>query len=315
MEKYRADMMRVGGVDGFRGLSIMLMVFFTLIIGLSDSLPDLLTHNQPFSLHLGDFVLPMFLFASGMSIVFFREKIAHLKPLERAFFAAERFSRVAVVWLFLSPFTGGGLFEMDEIMLSAVLFVPSYVLAGKSIRAPIAASLCCFALYFLLMWLGKLPDFEEHYLGGFQAAVFYLPVMLGGVMAGKKIGQVGDLLIPYSFLSAVLLLIVPPYKLSVTPSFIALSVAVCIAAYILFEKTGSGLQKLGKEPLKYWVLMALFIVVPLKLYAYYNGLVLPLGLGWETAVLMAIGSLFCLYLIKEAFDSLAALLSSFWVRK
>ncbi len=71
--------MRIRSIDVFRGISILLMVFFTLILRLSDSLPVLIIHNVRESIHLGDFVLPMFLFASGISLVFFAKKRKKLK--------------------------------------------------------------------------------------------------------------------------------------------------------------------------------------------------------------------------------------------
>ena len=50
------------------------MVFFTVTLRLSSDLPDPLRHNVWGSLHLGDFVLPMFLFASGLSLAYFLQK-------------------------------------------------------------------------------------------------------------------------------------------------------------------------------------------------------------------------------------------------
>ena len=60
-------------MDAFRGLAIVGMVFFTLTLKLSRNLPDILKHNVSGSLHLGDFVLPMFIFGSGISLAYSKE--------------------------------------------------------------------------------------------------------------------------------------------------------------------------------------------------------------------------------------------------
>ncbi|HSB46667.1 MAG TPA: heparan-alpha-glucosaminide N-acetyltransferase domain-containing protein [Candidatus Bilamarchaeum sp.] len=299
--------MRVRGIDVFRGFSILLMVFFTLILGLSSSLPDALSHNKEFSLHIGDFVLPMFLFASGMSLVFFREKIAHLNAVQRLFFVAERFCRIAAVWFFLSPFTSGEVFGMDELMLSAVLFIPAYVLAGFGDMVLAGASAACFAGYFILAGSGALPNFSAHYLGGFEGAAFYLPVMLGGVLAGRRLELLPQLLAASGIAAVALLLLSAPYKLSLTPSFMALSVFVSIAAYMTLERQRSGkLEFLGRDPLRYWVLMVVLVFVPLKVYAYYAGILLPLGMDWPVAILAAASVMAGLFLISLGLDRLVA---------
>ena len=63
-------------IDAHRGLAILGMVFFSLTIRLSADLPGPLKHNVRNSLHIGDLVLPMFLFASGLSLAYFLEKHA-----------------------------------------------------------------------------------------------------------------------------------------------------------------------------------------------------------------------------------------------
>lgn len=295
--------MREPGIDVFRGVSIILMVFFTLALGLSRALPDILVHNRPFSLHPGDLVLPMFLFASGMSIVFYRKKISGLKPTSQAFYVAERFGRLAVIWFWLAPFTAGDFFEMDELMLSAVLFVPSYIIAGMGERAILGSIAAVSIAYLALGAAGALPDFTGHYLGGFAAAPFYLPVMLWGVLAGRNIEKIERVMLSCLIFAAILLLAVPPDKLNATPSFMALSAFVSIALFGLIRGfRNPALEYIGKDPIRYWVLMVLLIIVPIKLYAFYTFTGLPLGMGWPEAVAISLAACLFLYLVSLGLD-------------
>ncbi|MBU1165779.1 DUF1624 domain-containing protein, partial [Candidatus Micrarchaeota archaeon] len=158
--------MRIREIDIFRGVTIVLMVFFSIICRLSRSLPDALIHNIPNSLHTGDLVLPMFLFASGMSIVFFAEKHGKRGKKEYVLDIIERFGMLAGIAILLSVFSGGGFFEMDELMLSAILFLVSILLVGFSEIMIFAVMLLVFLIYFVLQNFSLLPDFSLHYLGG-----------------------------------------------------------------------------------------------------------------------------------------------------
>jgi len=320
--------MRLRSIDAFRGLAIVLMVFFTLTLTFSSQLPDLITHNVAGSLHAGDFVLPMFLFASGMSLVFFHEKRKKKKALEYALDVVERFGKLALVSFLLSPFTAG-IFQMDEVMLSAILFLVCVVLVGLPEMVLVLVAFAVFAIYFALYDLSLLPDFSAYYLGGYPAAIFYLPVMLGGVIAGKLIAEKKGLapaLLGAGLLFVVLLLVVPPDKSEATPSFMALSVAVSLLVFVLIERAvGTGRERkrtsdepglvgtergvvsgffeyLGRQPINYWVLMFLLARIPLSFYAIYMGIELPLGLGWMEAVILAAAYAPLLYLVSRLGD-------------
>ena len=299
--------MRVRAIDVFRGLSIVLMVFFSIICRLSDSLPDSLKHNVESSLHVGDFVLPMFLFASGMSLVFYTRKREKKKKSEHLLDIVERFGKLAGIAILLSPFSAGGLFEMDEVMLSALLFVPSIILLGFSEAVIFTVALLVFVLYFALQGMFMLPDFTAHDLGGYAAAIFYLPVMLGGVLAAKRINETGKLLAVATLVFLLLLVLAPPYRISVSPSFMALSVAFSLAVFTIVKHVKSGfLEYLGRKPLRYWVLMFVVLIVPITFYTLFSGSWLPLGLGWEAALAITSMSLLLLYLISKAMDCMAS---------
>ncbi len=300
---YIVSCMRIRQIDVFRGLSIVLMVFFSIIARLSDSLPDILEHNEAGSLHLGDFVLPLFLFASGMSLVFFDEKRKGLSRTTYLLDVTGRFGKLVLIALFLSPFSAGEALGMDEVMLSALLFVPSIALIRYAERMIAAVAVMLLLLYIILQHSALLPDFTLHYLGGYAAAPFYLPVMLGGVLAGKRLKDIKGLFLASLIVTAVLLFLVPPYKMDVSPSFMALSVSVSLLVFMLVGDIGNGrLEYLGKRPIRYWVLMFVFLLIPLYFYSIFNGMRLPLGSGWLEATALGLLSLCLLYIISKGID-------------
>lgn len=317
--------MRVRSIDAFRGISIVLMVFFTLINRLA-VLPDILRHNVPDALHFGDFVLPFFLFASGMSLFFFAKKRETGKKSEYALDIIERFGKLVLISFFLSPFTAG-LFGMDEVMLNALLFIPSVILLALPELVLIFVALAIFALYFIISSLSLLSIHPSaYYLGGYAAAPFYLPVMLFGVVAGRRIAE-GEKLAPLLavsvVLSAILLFLVPPQKMFVTPSFMGLSITLSLVFFMLVDffennkKSGSGVAKrieilflgffgyLGVKPIRYWGLMFVLFIIPASFYALAAGLDFPFGLNWMEAVAISVFYVFFLYAISRGMDEIA----------
>ncbi len=297
--------MRLPEIDRFRGLAVVSMVFFTMVRLLSDRLPDVLAHNIPLTLHLGDFVLPMFLFASGMSLVFFVRKRAG-KP---GFLIdlAERTGLLLMVWFLISPLSGGGVLQMDEIMLSVLLSLPTIALAAAPEIILAAAALAPVALYLVLSWAGMLPDFTAHYLGGYPAAPFYLPVMLCGALAARRIERLWTVFVPALAAAAVLLLIVPPYKLSASPSFMALSVVFSLAVFEAVKRLRSGwLEYLGTRSIRYWILMWIVVIVPLVFILLSRGVDFPLKLEWPEAVLASFLALAVIFLASLAVDRIVA---------
>jgi predicted acyltransferase len=295
--------MRVREIDTFRGLSILLMVFFTMIFRLSRELPDFILHNMRNSVHLGDFVLPMFLFASGMSIVFFVRKRENKKPGIFTMDVAGRFGKLAMIAFFLSPFSAGEALGMDEVMLSALLFIPSVALARTNVRTIAAVMVVVLASYFVLAAAEALPDFTEHYLGGYESAVFYLPVMLAGVVAGKMLDRTKELMIAFLAVAVVLMFVVPPYKMSLSPSFMMLSAAVSLMVFEVSKKNRcERMEYLGRKPIRYWVLMFILMVIPLSMYEVYADTSIPLGLGAEAAFSITLLLLPAIYIVSRGID-------------
>ena len=305
--------MRIGAIDAFRGVSIVLMVFFKLISRLGH-LPEVLRHNVSDTLHVGDFVLPMFLFASGMSLVFFHKKREKKEKTSYVLDIVEKIGKLVLISFLISPFSVGGILEMDEVMLNAVLFVPAVLLVALPEVVISAVALLTLISYFILLKSAMLPDFTAHYLGGYTAAVFYLPVMLGGVLTGKKISErknVDALILTTVALSIVLVAVIPVDKMSATPSFMALSVVLSLLVYKLIEYAQKQTEKclvwnyleyLGKDPIRYWVLMFAILIAPISFYALYSGSGLPIGIEWKAAAIISIICIPVLYFISICVD-------------
>lgn len=295
--------MRIREIDDFRGLSIVLMVFFTMILRLSDSLPDFLIHNVPNSLHLGDFVLPMFLFASGMSIVFYAKKRASKTRAQYALDVIERVGLLVLVWIFISPLSSGEVLGMDELMLSVILFIPSLALSALPEEQIAAVAIAPMISYVILNYLGMLPNLTIHYLGGYQAAIFYLPVMLAGVIAGKRLDDLNKLVLISAIVTLLFLAVVPPYKMSASPSFMAFAITLSLIVFILIKRIRLGfLEYLGRTPLRYWAMMWYLVLLPMGMYVLLKKIQLPLSFSAPMACLISIVAMIFLYAASKVMD-------------
>jgi hypothetical protein len=271
--------MRVRAIDAFRGTAIVLMIFFSLAFNLSASLPGFLKHNQRNEISPGDFVLPMFLFASGMSLVFFEKKRVKADKAAYLMDVIGRSGKLALIWVFLSPFSSGVMFGMDELALSLALSIVSLLIIGLPDRWIAAAAFAPAVAYLALGNAGILPDFQSYYLGGFAATPFYLPVMLAGIIAGRNLNGVWKIAISALIIGLALSFVVPPYKSGVSPSFMALSIAVSAVSYMAIERLDlHALEYPGKKPLEFWILMYVLLIIPLVFYAIATKSDIPLGL-------------------------------------
>ncbi len=287
--------MRIREIDFFRGISILLMIFFSIIVRLGDSLPDLLQHNVEKSLHFGDLVLPMFLFASGMSMFFFTKK--HMKNFHLD--AAERIGKLLLFSFFITPFSVGALFGMDEVMLSLVLFIPTIFLLRFGDRTILAVCLVLLASYFFTDFL------SDDYLGGYGAAPFYLPVMLAGAVAGRNLSNLKYLLGFWIIVTGALLLIIPPYKMEASPSFMALSIVLSLVLFMAASRARNGiLEEMGKRPFRYWIIMWYIILIPITFYAIFQTGRFPIGLGAVESVGVAVASIFIIYAVERLISKL-----------
>ncbi len=309
---------RVRAIDAFRGLSIMLMVFFTLMARLSFP-PDFLRHNVPGSLHIGDLVLPMFLFASGMSLVFFAAK----RKGRRGYLldVAERFGMLVLVSFIISPFSAGAFLAMDEVMLNAVLFLPCVLMLALPDIALAAVMAGIATSYVALASSGMLPDFSAAYLGGYAAAPFWLPVMLGGVLAGRRVAEgreYATLMAAFALATLALLAAAPAWKMDASPSFMAFSVALSLLFYYIIDwrirragwapdARGGVVEYVGRKPIRYWVLMFVLVAIPLDFYALFAKTGEPLGIDWRVAAAFSLLCLPLFYLASKGLDMLPPL--------
>jgi len=310
--------MRVRTIDLFRGIAITLMIFFTVLVRLTDQ-PGFLRHNVPFSFHIGDVVLPLFIFASGMSLFFFRKKREGKKRFDYAVDVAERLGKLALVSFFIFPFTSGEPLGMDEVMLIAVISIPSLLIAGFSEQAMLATAFLVLAGYSALDAFKMLPDFSAHYLGGYAAAVFYLPLMVFGMMAAKRIDN-GKSIIPLAIISLIgsfiFLWTGPADKMAATPAFMMVSISICLLLYMMLEffmarakpnAMHDAIERMGRDPIRYWVLMFALAVAPVTFYAAFTTDSLPIGLPWPISVALALSCIPALCLASIAIDRLASL--------
>ena len=288
-------MQRIRSIDVFRGISIMLMVLFTLMIKL---IPDsgFFDHNTQGEVHPGDFVLSLFLFVSGMSLVFFVKKREKRKP-EFYLDVIERFGKLFGIGMLLSLFSAGAFLGMDEVSLSAILFILTTATIGFSRFFYFVISLLLAVLYFALMKNGFVSVFDGAYLGGYLGAIFYLPVIFAGAYLGKGISEgrmekaIKELLIVSIITATLFFFIFPIDKMRVSPSFIALSVVVgtvfFAGVHSLVERRKRPvpiIESLGRKPMKYWVLMFAFFIIPYSFCVSFQFCAYPMQLSLPVAL-------------------------------
>lgn len=302
-------------IDNFRGLAIIGMVFFTVTLRLSKDLPELLRHNVRGSLHLGDFVLPMFLFASGLSLAYFfqrREKEKQNQFLEDV---VKRFIKLAFVGISLSFFSAYGFLEMDEVMLSAILFIICIALYRLDWKIILGIIFFINLSYVVLIQLDLLGIFMGHYLGGYPAALYYLPLMLIGLFLGKGIISKGiwcksnKIIIAMIFLFFIFFWIfIPINKMAASPSFIMLSILFSFLILLLInliignKSYSNELKYMGRKPLRYWLMMYIIFIIPLEIYSQFSGKFLLYQLPWFISVTTSLGLTILFWAISHIID-------------
>jgi hypothetical protein len=306
-------MNRDHSIDSFRGIAIIGMVFFTITLRLSNNLPNIIRHNVWGSVHLGDFILPMFLFASGLSLAFYLEKNEKNKLFNKKVFG--RFFKLVLIGISLSIFSAYGFLEMDEVMLSALLFIACIGLSKLNWKVIIGIIFIINLSYLLLIQFDYVSIFYGHYLGGYPSALYYLPVMLTGLIIGKGIYSeklwikkniITIMMIFIFFL--IFLIFIPLNKMTATPTFIMLSILFSFLVFIIIDKIiykiGSlkNLEHIGKKPLRYWLLMYIIFLIPLWFIIEFYNLSFPLNINWYFSIIICIGLIALFYLISYTIE-------------
>lgn len=295
------------------------MVIFALNWKLTADLPTFLRHNEINDLHVGDFVLPMFLFASGLSLAISHQR-ARVCLLRKVSFW-KRIALQVAISLVMAPFIGYSFLVMDELMLNALLSVPCALLLSMGGRALFVASSLTFILYSVLSSFDLLP-LSNYYLGGYGAAIFYLPIMVAGATTFMDEGKVRRNLVGWGLLFVVTALFIPPRKLLVTPSFFALANMVCLLIYLgVRHRQHPAIEYLGRRPLRIWILLG-GMVAGINMYENRSRtmeflcsmLHLPkphtLNIHWMIGIVFITGALFVFHYISHLIDGIKARSSS-----
>ena len=305
-------------IDAFRGLAIIGMVFFTVTLRLSSTLPEPLRHNVWGSVHVGDFILPMFLFASGLSLAYY---LQNKKEEKKRIFSQKvivRFIKLALVGISLSFFSAYGFLEMDEVMLNALLFIACVALSRFNWLTILGIIFLIGLSYMVILQLDLVTIFIGHYLGGYPAALFYLPIMLTGLAIGKGIISKGlwcesnKIIMTMIFTFFLFFLIfIPMNKMSATPSFIMLSILFSILIFTGIEKMITRvtflqrLEHIGRKPLRYWILMYIVFLIPLWFYVEFSSQTLPLNIQWYISIIISLSLLIILLKLYRLIEYIA----------
>jgi len=298
--------LRDHSLDLLRGVAVAGMFFFSFVATLSDSLPLLLLHNIPGRFLPGDLVLSLFLYSSGVSLSLVRRRYASSFDRSMWLKLIGRLSRMVVVSLFITPFSVGVPFGMDEMMLNLVLTLPALFIIGFGDLISWSVIVFIWGLVAMLARSGQLIDSSTSYLGGYPLSFVWLPIILAGSLTGSQMNLSSIrrssvwlvvFLFFYFFSGA-------PDKLNLTASFGALSALVgelCLLVFRRFKLRSSWLEYFGSRPLRMWVLMFL-LLGPLRLYAETELNTSQLSFGTAEAVLMALLWMLASYGISKGID-------------
>jgi len=260
----------------------------------------------------------MFLFASGLSLSYFLQKKE--KENKKVFLRSviERFGKLALVGVSLSIFSAYGFLKMDEVMLSALLFIACVALSRLNWKKILSIIFFINFSYLALIQLDQITIFVGHYLGGYPAALYYLPIMLVGLVIGKGIITNGlwcksnKIMMTMIFMYFLLFLIfIPLNKMTATPSFIMLSILFSFLIFAGIDKINHSiynlkiLEYIGRKPLRYWLMMYIVFLIPLWFYVEFSDKILPLNIQWYFGILISLGLMILLYAISCLIEYIA----------
>lgn len=286
------------------------MFFYSVVGTLSRDLPPLLEHNIPGKLRLGDFVLSLFLFSSGMSLAILRRRYDTLWRLTLWTSTIKRLSLMLFASAFITPFSTGRFGGMDEVMLNAILTVPTLLLASAGTLTNTAVIIFIALIYYVLPLLGMTTFPSVQYLGGYKGAIFFLPVLAAGTLVSHSWREraLRHTCVWALMTAGMWTLLGTPDKMLLTPSFMALSCCVStLTLYALgrFSICNTWMEYCGRHSLRMWCLM--FVLIgPARLYAETNLHARQLTLGSGEAVIIAMLWMMMSYAMSRGWDKLGA---------
>jgi len=306
-----------------------------MTLKLSSDLPELLKHNVPGSVHVGDFVLPMFLFASGLSLAYYFENNLSRGSLCSSSALKDiigRFIKLAFIGLSLSYFSAYRLLEMDEVMLSAICFLACIFLSRFKWKFGLLIIILINLSYLLLIKFDHTYIFSQHYLGGYLSVPYYLPIMLSGFFVGQDMILRSEmnhltastnnasenpisannllLMVGVMVLFLLSMLFAQLDKLTASPSFMMLSILVSFFLYIAFIKfklsnpIAAQIEYIGKNPLRFWVMMYVLLIIPGIIYVKTKDGSFPLEIPWLAGITISSAAIFLLWSMSKLVDRL-----------
>ncbi|MFN4894379.1 MAG: heparan-alpha-glucosaminide N-acetyltransferase domain-containing protein [Pseudomonadota bacterium] len=293
-------------LDLLRGIAVAGMFFFSFVATLSDSLPTVLMHNVPDKVLIGDFVLSLFLFCSGISLAMLYDRHGSLRSLRLWRKLGTRLSQMVVVSIFVTPFSTNQILGMDEMMLNVVLTVPALVVLSVGSRWIWMVAISIWLTHTVLLRSGVIPEVPAEYLGGYRLAVVWLPILLGGTLAHARSQSalINQLLIWGALLLVAVVFSGWPDKMRLTASFGVLSVFLGSALLFIlrhFNLMSSWLEYFGSKPLRMWILM-FSLLGPIRLYAEVEYKKIVLDMLPPVAVFLSLAWMICCYWLSKIID-------------
>lgn len=264
-------------LDLFKGVSVLLMILFTLGNFLSPG-SKLFSHNIFGYIYPGDFILGLFVFASGASTIYFNTNREKEKRLTIYLDLFERFLKLFLVSFLATPLISGT-YALDEVLINAIVF--SVVFITIDLFSIFSLYLLIFIL--IILYFALLPDLysffgPQFYLGGYPSIIFYLICGAFGALFSHCFSFDLSSKIRYFFflfsLSIISLFFIP-MKLISSPSYMILSALFATILYLFLNlfflpfKNNFILKNLiylGSKSLRVWLMMIFLFLLPALIY-------------------------------------------------
>jgi len=200
-------------------------------------------------------------------------------------------------------------------MLSAILFVSCIVIYKLDWRIHLGIIFVINCSYLVVLYFQATDIFIGHYLGGYPAGLYYLPVMLVGLMISKvtiskklwcEQNAITVLLIGVFFV--IFWGFIPINKMTATPSFIMISILFSFLVFALIDRIKrkipplKKLEYIGRKPIRYWILMYIVFIIPLWFYVEESEMTLPLFIYWPFGILISFGLMVLFWVVSHLID-------------